>query len=75
MEFEETPGGTVIHGLKEALLAPFKAEQELERLKAENERLREALRDMLWIFDRGLPEDSIGGKLCEQVRVLLDSTP
>ena len=41
-------------------------------LKAENQRLREALEVMLHIFDRDLPEKSIGRKYCDEAKAALE---
>ena len=47
------------------------AADRLAALEAENERLRAALTDMLSVFDRNLPENSIGRQLCDEARTVL----
>lgn len=46
----------------------------LQQTQDERGRLRDALTDMLYIFDRGLPEDSIGRMRCDQARDALNLT-
>lgn len=47
------------------------AGKEADGLHAENERLREALADMLHIFDRDLAAGTIGRKICDEARTAL----
>lgn len=42
-------------------------------LQAERDRLRAALKSLLYIFDRGLPADSIGRRRCDEARRALDN--
>lgn len=45
---------------------------ELAALRAENAELREALESMLYLFDRELPDGSIGRIRCDEARVILE---
>lgn len=63
----------------EAQIAALTAERDglraaLQQTQDERGRLRDALTDMLYIFDRGLPEDSIGRMRCDQARDALNLT-
>lgn len=51
---------------REALL------QALLQAQDERGRLRDALTDMLYIFDRGLPDNSLGRMRCDQARDALN---
>ena len=44
----------------------------IKDLEAENQRLREALEVMLQIYDRDLPEKSIGRKYCDEAKAALE---
>ena len=49
-----------------------KEERDLAALRAENAELREALKSMLYLFDRELPDGSIGRIRCDEARVILE---
>ena len=53
-------------------LTDAEQKQQLAALTTERDRMREALRSMLYIFDRKLPNGSIGGHCCNDARAALD---
>lgn len=60
-------------GRAEVLATIRKQECDLAALRAENAELREALKSMLYLFDRELPDGSIGRIRCDEASALLEA--